>query len=69
MTSMVSAFNRMKDSACDRMVRAWAISSGRRFMKRDPFAAQSDILSGLIAKGRATRFGKDHGFSALSGKP
>jgi hypothetical protein len=68
MTAMVSTFSRIKDSACDKMVHAWASSAARSFRKRDPFAAQSEILSGLVAKGRATRFGIDHGFSSLSGK-
>jgi len=50
------------------MVRAWASTAARRFRKRDPFAAQESILAELVAKGRTTRFGMDHGFAALSGK-
>jgi hypothetical protein len=68
MTATVAMPGRIKDSIVEKMLRAWAMTSGRSFMRRDPFAAQERILAGLVGKGRNTRFGMDHGLAELSGK-
>ncbi|MBI1920593.1 MAG: GH3 auxin-responsive promoter family protein [Geobacter sp.] len=49
--------------------KAGATAVANSFDKRDPFAAQGEILSRLVARGRDTRFGKDHGFPELTGLP
>jgi hypothetical protein len=51
------------------VIRAWAISRENGFERRDPFTVQRRILSRLVNQGSATRFGRDHGLAALSGKP
>jgi hypothetical protein len=65
---MAPSIGRIKGSAVEAMVRSWAGIAARRFMGRDPFAAQSGILAALIAKGRNTRFGRDYRLGELSGK-
>ncbi len=59
----------MKTAAFELLLRAWAGHRARGFARRDPFAAQRNILDGLIARGSATRFGRDHGLAELKGKP
>lgn len=65
----MAPFHTLKESALEMMLRTWAAHRARGFVRRDPFAAQSSILSLLIARGSATRFGKDHGLAELAGKP
>ncbi|MGA2150788.1 MAG: GH3 auxin-responsive promoter family protein [Geobacteraceae bacterium] len=68
MTPMIATLGRIKDSAFEKILHAWASTAARGFTKRDPFAAQESILAGLVAKGRTTRFGTDHGLAGLAGK-
>lgn len=50
-------------------LKAGAATVAANFQRRDPFAAQRRILSRLVSKGSATRFGKDHGFAGLAEEP
>jgi len=59
----------LKDAALEMMLHAWAAGTAGRFARRDPFAAQSAILARLVARGRSTRFGRDHGLGELAGLP
>ena len=52
-----------------RILTAGADFLAHRVERRDPFAAQSSILKQLISRGSSTRFGREHGFSRLSGGP
>ncbi|MCM2360050.1 MAG: GH3 auxin-responsive promoter family protein [Geobacteraceae bacterium] len=51
-----------------RIVKPGAAVVAKRFARRDPFAAQRKILAGLIEKGAATRFGREHGLADLAGR-
>ncbi|MBK8176440.1 MAG: GH3 auxin-responsive promoter family protein [Rhodospirillales bacterium] len=47
------------------LLKLYARRRYRQLTIQDPVAAQERTLSALIAKARATRFGRDHGFSAI----
>lgn len=59
----------MKEMVIKQVINAGAAALAKRFERRDPFAAQRDILARLVARGAATRFGRDHGLAGLAGKP
>lgn len=65
---MAITFSTIKDATIGISIRAWAAGKAGGFARRDPFAVQRSILAGLLAKGRATRFGRDHGLGELNGK-
>lgn len=69
MTQMPTLLSRLKTSTLELVLRSWAAAVATGFKRRDPFATQSDILSRLVARGSATRFGIDHGLAELAGKP
>jgi len=50
-------------------LRAAADIRARRFLARDPRATQRELLPKLVKRASQTRFGQDHGFSALAGLP
>lgn len=50
-------------------LRAAADIRARRFLARDPRAAQRELLPLLIKRASRTRFGHDHNFSELAGLP
>jgi GH3 auxin-responsive promoter len=52
-----------------RVITAGAAVAAASFERRDPFAAQRDILRRLVVQGAASRFGRDHGLKELSGLP
>ncbi len=66
---MASRFARIKDTGLAMILHAWAERRAASFLRRDPFADQSALLASLVAKGRNTRFGRDHGLDELCGKP
>lgn len=52
-----------------KLLTAGASAFAARFERRDPLEAQRVLLRQLIARGAATRFGRDHGLGELSGLP
>jgi GH3 auxin-responsive promoter len=59
----------LKSAPVRSIINSGADFLAHRFERRDPFTAQSAILKQLIARGSATRFGRDHGFSRLPAGP
>ncbi|MGE3259240.1 MAG: GH3 auxin-responsive promoter family protein [Geobacter sp.] len=53
----------------DLPLRAAADIRARRFLARDPLAAQRELLPTLLKRASQTRFGQDHGFARLVGLP
>lgn len=50
-------------------IRGAADIRARRFLARDPLAAQQELLASLVKRASHTRFGRDHGFSELTRLP
>lgn len=53
----------------DLLLKAGSAVQARRFLARDPLAWQRRILTSLLTRGSATRFGADHGFADFAGLP
>ena len=66
---MTNPLSHMKNATFEMALRAWAVTKERGFERRDPFTIQRRILDRLVARGSATRFGRDHALAQLSGKP
>ena len=66
---MMNPLSHMKHATFEMALRAWAVAKERGFERRDPFTVQRRLLDRLIARGSATRFGRDHALAPLSGKP
>ncbi|KAF0219972.1 MAG: GH3 auxin-responsive [Geobacteraceae bacterium] len=64
-----STLRNLTASPLDLMLKTGASFMARNFESRDPFASQRDIFTRLLMQGAATRFGKDHGLTDLTGLP
>jgi len=54
---------------CDLVAKGGASLLAERFVARDPLAAQRQIFSELLDRGKGTRFGRDHGLAELAALP
>ena len=50
-------------------LRAAADIRARRFLRKDPLDSQRELLPRLLQRAATTRFGREHGFSALAALP
>ncbi|ACM20347.1 GH3 family protein [Geotalea daltonii FRC-32] len=53
----------------DKILKSGASIAARKFLKRDPVAAQEKIFSHLLVRGSKARFGMDYGFTELTRLP
>ncbi|WP_279384544.1 GH3 family domain-containing protein [Geotalea toluenoxydans] len=53
----------------DKILKSGASIAARKFLKRDPVAAQEKIFSQLLVRGSKARFGMDYGFPELTRLP
>lgn len=51
------------------LLRQGARLAGHGFARRDPVTVQRELFSSLLARGAATRFGRDYGFAELARTP